>query len=997
MILASGLGILEILYKFVEKHSNNNSLVFILNLSKNDIEFIKMRLMTNNNKNVEDIKDCIEFHNITHSLSASERQNIYLSGGCISITSRILVTDFLNNIIPFKSITGILINNAHQLCKSSNLSFVLEIYRRNNRRGFIKGFSDSASKFCGGYATLKSTMKQLFVSKVSIWPRFRVSVEDSFKNKSKNNEIDIVELHLKLTDSMRIIQECIMEIMNALLNELKKTSMGNLKDITIENGLFNDFEYNLYISFKPYWNKLSLKTKNLIKDLINLKRLLKYILSYDAITFYRHLLSMKKLSIDHKTNIPKSIWLFTDSAEKLFVTSKKRVFQWFSSKSNQNKSRNRKRKRSNNINHAPNKRRKLTDFKYDNIDNIDNEDDDRDDDEGELQINLEINPKWTLLINVMKEIRKLQNERQENKENKQKLTAPILIICRNKSTAKQLSQIISSGPKYLINKYWKTYLSHISHFNQIQIGNKLNDRQKEINCLLTHYSKLKEQERKQSHIDHYFSLNEMDIDIDINEDNNDKKEEEQDPFIDLTIEEKKHQQELLSAFENDNAQNNNKIYSKFNVENKINDEISDPLSPSKSRSPSISNHNNNNKKKKKNLSESEKQQFAFNDALDRLCHGLSNRNYINPNKTKIIIHAISDDDDGDNNTNLLLWQLKPEFVILYDINNLKFIRLLEIYHSYYNNRNLRIYLLSYTSSIEEQIYLSNIRREKDSFLKLINEKGDMILPNNINGKIDKNNLKLPSQQLGVINDKSKRSQIGTNNVSSIIRKKEKIIVDIREFRNSTSLPLMLYRDNINIEPVTLKVGDYILSPKLCVERKCINDLFSSIIHGRLYDQILQITRYYAIPILLIEFDEKKSFSLQNIKEIPQNINLSNIISKLAILTIHFNKLTILWSRCPLITTKLFKTLKANRPQPNKDTSVTITNNDIGDDEEDIHTPKDILRSLPGVNHKNVNKILEKCQSLKELCSKSKDEIYEMLGGKDGKLLYDFLHTNFFND
>ena len=43
------------------------------------------------------------------------------------------MTDLLNNVIPFKSITGILINNAHQLSKSSNLSFVLEIFRKNNR------------------------------------------------------------------------------------------------------------------------------------------------------------------------------------------------------------------------------------------------------------------------------------------------------------------------------------------------------------------------------------------------------------------------------------------------------------------------------------------------------------------------------------------------------------------------------------------------------------------------------------------------------------------------------------------------------------------------------------------------------------------------------------------------------------------------------------------------------------------------------------------------
>ncbi len=64
--------------------------------------------------------------------------------------------------------------------------------------------------------------------------------------------------------------------------------------------------------------------------------------------------------------------------------------------------------------------------------------------------------------------------------------------------------------------------------------------------------------------------------------------------------------------------------------------------------------------------------------------------------------------------------------------------------------------------------------------------------------------------------------------------------------------------------MTLKVGDYILSKTLFVERKCISDLFSSILHGRLYDQILQITRYYEIPILLIEII--MSFAVYNNNE-----------------------------------------------------------------------------------------------------------------------------------
>ena len=48
---------------------------------------------------------------------------------------------------------------------------------------------------------------------------------------------------------------------------------------------------------------------------------------------------------------------------------------------------------------------------------------------------------------------------------------------------------------------------------------------------------------------------------------------------------------------------------------------------------------------------------------------------------------------------------------------------------------------------------------------------------------------------------------------------------------------MLKFSGIDIEPVTLEVGDYILSPEICVERKSISDLIGSLNSGRLYNQV----------------------------------------------------------------------------------------------------------------------------------------------------------------
>lgn len=59
-----------------------------------------------------------------------------------------------------------------------------------------------------------------------------------------------------------------------------------------------------------------------------------------------------------------------------------------------------------------------------------------------------------------------------------------------------------------------------------------------------------------------------------------------------------------------------------------------------------------------------------------------------------------------------------------------------------------------------------------------------------------------------------------------------------------------------------KVGDYILTPDICLERKSVSDLIQSLNSGRLYNQAQAMTRHYARPMLLIEFDKDKPFDLQ---------------------------------------------------------------------------------------------------------------------------------------
>jgi ERCC4-type nuclease len=78
---------------------------------------------------------------------------------------------------------------------------------------------------------------------------------------------------------------------------------------------------------------------------------------------------------------------------------------------------------------------------------------------------------------------------------------------------------------------------------------------------------------------------------------------------------------------------------------------------------------------------------------------------------------------------------------------------------------------------------------------------------------------------------------------------------------------------MSIEAVHVQVGDYVLSPEMCVERKSLSDLRQSFLSGRLFHQAEAMSKHYKTPILLIEFERDKAFALHATSEIGSDINV----------------------------------------------------------------------------------------------------------------------------
>lgn len=217
---------------------------------------------------------------------------------------------------------------------------------------------------------------------------------------------------------------------------------------------------------------------------------------------------------------------------------------------------------------------------------------------------------------------------------------------------------------------------------------------------------------------------------------------------------------------------------------------------------------------------------------------------------------------------------------------------------------------------------------------------------------------------------------------------------MREFRSE--LPSLLHRRGLDIEPVTLEVGDYILTPDTCVERKSVSDLIGSLQSGRLYTQCLSMTRYYRKPVLLIEFDSTKPFSLMARSDLRNEISSNDISSKLTLLTLHFPRLRILWCPSPHATAELFLELKQGRPEPDASAAQAVTaESDTVGESADLYNPGpyDFLLKMPGVNTKNYRALIKHADSLADVAKLSQNQLAEILGNANcAKSLYEFLHN-----
>ncbi|KFO91423.1 DNA repair endonuclease XPF, partial [Buceros rhinoceros silvestris] len=816
---------------------------------------------------------------VTNEITNNTRYEFYTQGGVIFATSRILVVDFLTDRIPANLITGVLVYKAHRIIESCQEAFILRLYRQKNKQGFIKAFTDNAVAFNTGFCHVEREMRNLFVKKLYLWPRFHIAV-NSFLEKHKP---EVVEIHVSMTPAMLAIQTSILDVLNACLRELKRYNPAlEVEDLSLENAIGKPFDKTIRHYLDPLWHQLGAKTKSLVQDLKILRTLLLYLTQYDCVTFLNLLESLKA---SEKAFGENSGWLFLDSSTSMFLNARARVYR-------------------------------IADEKLNQKGKVSEKSDVTKENELKRELVLESNPKWEALREVLKEIEN------ENK-NSEDLGGPgqVLICASDDRACAQLRECIIAGAEAFLTRLYNKTFRKDEKAGEVWMKDRKATKSKGNARPDTgpqaKRAKLTASSKQKTHKKQDRTIIEM-----IGKTEEEKREE-------LEVEDNK---ELSSSQES-------------------------------------------------STEETIPEDFHVNLPSD-CYYGI----FKNP---LTIIHPLQGCSDPYALTRVL-HEVEPRYVVLYDAE-LTFVRQLEIYKASRPGKPLRqVYFLIYGGSTEEQRYLTTLRKEKEAFEKLIREKAGMVIPEEREGR-DETNLDLLRDANRASASTDTRKAGGQEQKSA----QQTVIVDMREFRSE--LPSLIHRRGIDIEPVTLEVGDYILTPDICVERKSISDLIGSLNNGRLYTQCISMSRYYKRPILLIEFDPNKPFSLIPRGSLLQEISSNDVTSKLTLLTLHFPKLRILWCPSPHATAELFEELKQNHPQPDAETAMAVTADSEILPESDKYNPgpEDFLLKMPGINAKNCRALMNHVESIAELVTLSKDKLSNILGNAaNATQLFDFIHLTY---
>ena len=115
-------------------------------------------------------------------------------------------------------------------------------------------------------------LRNLFLRKPSLWPRYHVTVAKSLEGRKM---AEVIELEVAMTENMRDIQNAVLECVEVSISELRKTDTGlELDDWTVDSALHRSFDVIIRRQLDSIWHRVSYRTRQIVNDLTVLRSIL---------------------------------------------------------------------------------------------------------------------------------------------------------------------------------------------------------------------------------------------------------------------------------------------------------------------------------------------------------------------------------------------------------------------------------------------------------------------------------------------------------------------------------------------------------------------------------------------------------------------------------------------------------------------------------------------------------------------------------------------------
>ncbi|MCD6542239.1 MAG: DEAD/DEAH box helicase family protein, partial [Thermoplasmata archaeon] len=187
-----------------------------------------------------------------------------------------------------------------------------------------------------------------------------------------------------------------------------------------------------------------------------------------------------------------------------------------------------------------------------------------------------------------------------------------------------------------------------------------------------------------------------------------------------------------------------------------------------------------------------------------------------------------------------------------------------------------------------------------------------------------------------------------------------VVADTRECR--TEVVRELADRGVKVIPTQIEVGDYVISDRICIERKSSRDFVDSMINGNLFKQIANLKNVYEVPILIVEGSDIFT---------SRNVNPSSIYGCLASIVVDYG-VPILLSRSQRETANIIMAVaKREQFRMRKEIPLRSGKKPMNLKERQQY----IVEGLPNISSVLAKRLLRHFKTIKNIANANEEELH----------------------